>query len=324
MTGSVLVIGGAGYIGSHIVRHLLAEERRVLVVDDLSTGSPDAVAGSVLYTQDFFSPFALSRIIAEHGVDTVVHVAAPPRDHERSVLSLGGADGAQDLATMFGGIVRSGASKVVFTSSCAVYGLTAAGRTVNERFTTLPLSRYAAGKLAAERHLLSLSRASGLQCVVLRCFNVAGVHHGNGFCGTTGDRSRLINMACEVSVGKRTHVPILGLDFPTTDGSFVRDYVHVDDVATAHVNAVSYLEGGGRSIILNCGSGCGRSVLDVLRTVEDEAVLPIPTRVLPRRSGEIPFMVADIDAIGETLCWAPRSDSLVSIVRDSLAYERAR
>ncbi|MBT2767288.1 UDP-glucose 4-epimerase [Stenotrophomonas sp. ISL-67] len=322
MAGPVLVIGGAGYIGSHIVRHLLAADRGVLVVDDLSTGSPDGVAGSRLYTCDLFSPKMLLKIIAEHGVETVVHAATSHHEPQRSPITVGRSEGAPPLAAIFDDIVRAGVSKLVFTSTCAVYEPSRVGRTVDEKFTTVPLSQYGADKLAVERHLLSLSYDAGLKCVSLRCFNVAGVHRGDGFLGSAGDPSRLINMACEVATGRRTLVPVFVSDCPTTDGTWVRDYVHVDDVARAHVNAVSYLDDGGPSIVLNCGSGHGHSVLEVLGAVEGEAVVPIPKSLLPRRWGKVPFMVADIRLIQETLGWAPRRDSLVSIIRDSLAYGR--
>lgn len=305
--------GGAGYIGSHVVRRLLAAERDVVVLDDLSTASHHGAVAPRFYVGDLFDPVLMGSIIAEHEIDTVIHAAAS--HHPIRPMS--------STAAAFAGFVKSGVSKLIFTSSCAVYGSSGAGHLVDETSATGPLSRYGAGKLAVEQHLLNLSRTMGLRVVVLRCFNVAGAYRDEGFAGSAGDPSRLINMACHVATGRSASVPVFGSDVPTLDGTGVRDYAHVDDVARAYVNAVLYLERGGRSVVLNCGTGDGHSVMQVVRAVEHASDMAIPVRLLPRRPHEVPSMVADIRKIRETLGWAPRFDSLASIVRSALACARA-
>ncbi|WP_313345100.1 NAD-dependent epimerase/dehydratase family protein [Stenotrophomonas sp.] len=322
VTPPVLVIGGAGYIGSHVVRLLFAAGRDVVVVDDLSTGSANCVAGSWFYAGDLFAPAMLTQIVAEHCIDTIIYAAAtqhelpcPTTAHARLCVE-------SPLAAVFNTVVRSGVSKVVFTSTCAVYGPSRDGCIVDETCPTVPLSPYGVDKLAVEQHLLNLSREVGLRCVVLRCFNVAGAYRGEGFSGTSGNPARLVNVACQVAAGRRANVPVFGWDFPTKDGTSIRDYADVDDVARAHVNAVDYLNGGGSSIVLNCGSGQGHSLIDVVRAVEIEARAAVPLCLLDRRLQEVPFMVANIAKIRETLGWVPRTDSLLSVVRSALACER--
>jgi UDP-glucose 4-epimerase len=313
MTRPVLVVGGAGYIGSHVVRRLLVVGRDVVVLDDLSMKSHHRTTHGRLYVGDLFDTMLVGSLISEHGIDTIIHAAASHHPIHRM----------SSTAAAFAGFVKAGVSKVIFTSSCAVYGSSQAEHRVDETCAQNPVSTYGAEKLALEQLLLSLSRTAGLRCVVMRCFNVAGAHLGDGFFGSTGDPSRLINMASQVATGRTMHVPVFGSDFPTRDGTCVRDYVHVDDVASAYVNAVAYLEGGGRSVVLNCGSGHGHSVREVLRAVEAESGVMVPARFLPRRFEDVPFMVSSNRMIRQTLDWFPRKDSLLTIVRSALACERA-
>lgn len=313
MTRPVLVVGGAGYIGTHVVRRLLAAGRDVVGLDDLSTKSHRRTTDHRLYVGDLFDTVLVGSIIAEHGIDTIIHAAASHHPINRM----------SSTAAALAGFMRAGVSKVIFTSSCAVYGPSRAGHLVDETCAQNPVSAYGAQKLALEQLLLSLSGAAGFRCVVLRCFNVAGAYRGDGFSGSTGDPSRLINMASQVAAGRRMHVPVFGSDLPTRDGTCVRDYVHVDDVAKAYVNAVSYLDGGGRSVVLNCGSGRGHSVREVLRAVEIESGVSIPAYLLPRRAQDVPSMVASNARIRETLGWVPRKESLLSSVRSALACEHA-
>lgn len=312
MTRAVLVAGGAGYIGSHVVRRLLVEGRDVVVLDDLSTTSHHRTTHHRLYVGDLFDPILVGRIIAAHGIDTIIDVAASHHPSQR----------ISTTATALAGFLKAGASKVIFTSSCAVYGPSRAGQPVDETCAQSPVSAHGGEKLALEQLLLSLSGTDGFRCVVMRCFNVVGAYRDEGFFGSTGDPSRLINTAIQVAAGRKTHVPVFGSDLPTRDGTCVRDYVHVDDVARAFVNAVTYLDRGGRSVVLNCGSGLGHSVRDVLGAVEAESGVIVPARFLPRRPGDVPFMVSNIRKIRETLDWCPRQDSLLAAVRTALECER--
>lgn len=313
MTRPVLVAGGAGYIGSHVVRRLLAAGRDVVVLDDLSTASHHVAPSPRFYMGDLFDLRLVDSIIAEHGVDTIIHAAANHYPIRRMASA----------ATAFTSLVKSGVSKLIFTSSCAVYGPSGARCLVDETCATNPLSCYGEDKLALERVLLNLSETAQLRCVVLRCFNVAGALRRNAFSGSVGDSSRLVNIACRVATGRSGSVPVFGSNFPTVDGTGERDYVHVDDVAKAFVRAASYLERGGGSVVLNCGTGNGHSVLEVVRAVERESGVAVPISVLPHKPEEVPCMVADIRKIRETLGWAPRFDSLSLIVRSALACARA-
>lgn len=313
MRRPVLVAGGAGYIGSHIVRRFLDADRSVVALDDLSKIVHRRPTAARFYQADIFDRALVESIIAKHGIDTIIHAATSHHPMRRLT----------SVATAFAGYAGSGVSKLIFTSSCAVYGASRAGQPVDETSTTAPISGYGSEKLALERMFLDLSKTTGLRCVVLRCFNVAGAYRAVGFSGSPGDPIRLINMACQVATGRRNHVPVYGSDLPTDDGTCVRDYVHVDDVAAAYVSAASYLGEGGDSVVLNCGSGRGHSIGEILRAVEIETGVAIPVELLPRRSQDVPFMVAGIDGIRETLGWAPRKSSLLAILRSTLACEHA-
>lgn len=304
----VLVAGGAGYIGSHVVRRLLSAHRDVVVLDNLSAGSKHENAAARFYAGDLLDSARVSSIVAEHGIDTIVDAASIHHSAPRT----------SSFAAALTDFVRSGVSKMIFTSSCAVYAPSQAGCLVDETYETNPPSRYGSEKLAFEQVLSSFSRSAGLRSVVLRCFNVAGAYHGSGFSGSPGDPSRLINLARDVAYGRSMYVPVLGSDFATMDGTCVRDYVHVDDVAGAYVDALSYLDEGGRTVVLNCGCGRGHSVREVIRAVEIESGVMIPVRLFPRRPHDVPFMVACNDRIRETLGWAPSNVSLSSIVRSAL------
>ncbi|MFI8718740.1 NAD-dependent epimerase/dehydratase family protein [Stenotrophomonas sp. NPDC077464] len=313
MTGPVLVAGGAGYIGSHVAHRLLVAGRDVVVLDDLSTRTHRQTADPRHYVGDLFDTALVGSIIAEHGVDTIIHAAASHHPIQRM----------SSTAAALACFVKAGVSKFVFTSSCAVYGSSRLGDSVDETCAPKPQSTYGLEKLALEQLLLSLSRTAGLRCVLMRCFNVAGAYRGGRFSGSAGDPTRLINMACQVAVGRRTYVPVYGSSFATRDGTCVRDYVHVDDVARAYVNAVSYLDAGGRSEVLNCGSGHGHSVREVLRVVGDESGVLVQARFFPSRLEDMPFMVSSNRRIRETLGWFPSEDTFLTIVSSALECERA-
>lgn len=320
---SVLVIGGAGYIGSHIVRRLISSKRKVVVVDSLSGASVHCSPAVSIYAGDQFCPELLDRVISKHRVDTVIHVASSHPCFRSPSSDDGSANRSVPMASLIDGAVKLGVSKWVFTSTCAVYAPSSTGQLVAESNLAAPLSMYGEDKLAVEDHLLGLSKRGQMRCVVLRCFNVAGAYCGDGFLGSGGDPSRLVNTLCQVATGRRDHVCVFGADFPTVDGTCVRDYVHVDDVALAHVEAVSYLDTGGASAVLNCGSGRGHSVLEVAKAVAHASGVAVSTRLLARRRNDVPSMVADNQRIRKTLGWAPRADALECIVRSALAVARA-
>ena len=324
MTRTILVTGGAGYIGSHAVLSLREAGYRAVVLDDLSTGLREAVPEGVTLVQGSASDARLvTETLRSHAATAVLHFAASlivPESVARPLAywrnNLGGVLG------MLEGCVAAGVDRVVFSSTAAVYGIPDAVP-VGEDAATRPINPYGASKLAAERLIADAAAAHGLTFAVLRYFNVAGADAQ----GRAGQRTRaathLIKVACEAAVGRREVVEVFGRDYPTADGTGVRDYVHVSDLADAHVAALRHLEGGGESVVLNCGYGRGASVREVLEAVGRAAGRPLAVREAPRRAGDPPALIADTARIREVLGWQPKRDNLDTIVGSALTWERA-
>jgi UDP-glucose 4-epimerase len=209
----------------------------------------------------------------------------------------------------------------VFSSTAAVYGIPADGQ-ASEETATAPINAYGTSKLMSEWMLRDLCAATPMRHVVLRYFNVAGCDTQGRIGQSTRAATLLVKVACEVAVGKRPHLSVFGTDFPTPDGTGVRDYIHVEDLATAHVNALSYLRGGGKSLVANCGYGHGYSVREVVSSVEKIAGIKLPLREEPRRAGDPPALIAKADKVRQVLGWSPRLDDLDTIVRSALEWER--
>jgi UDP-glucose 4-epimerase len=216
---------------------------------------------------------------------------------------------------------RHGVRYVVFSSTAAVYGLPPGGRAAEDS-PTVPINPYGTSKLMTEWMLRDLALAGGPNYVVLRYFNVAGCEPGGSIGQSTPNATLLVKVACEAAVGKRPYLSIFGTDYPTPDGTGLRDYIHVEDLATAHVAALSYLRAGGASTTLNCGYGHGYSVREVLDAVERANGSALKIREEARRAGDPPELVAVAEQIRKTLGWAPKFDDLDTIVRTSLAWER--
>jgi UDP-glucose 4-epimerase len=216
---------------------------------------------------------------------------------------------------------RQGVKHFVFSSTAAVYGIPEGGR-AREDSPTSPINPYGASKLMSEWMLRDLSAASPLRHVILRYFNVAGCDPGMRIGQSTAAATLLFKVAAEVAVGKRGHLSIFGTDYPTPDGTGVRDYIHVEDLADAHVRALAYLRAGGASTTLNCGYGHGYSVRDVIRAVEHANGAPLSVVEEPRRAGDPPTLIAVADRVRDVLGWAPRYDDLDTIARTSLEWER--
>jgi len=322
--GSVLVTGGAGYIGSHAVKQLREAGRSVVVLDNLSTGFPEAVRPDELVIGDTGDQALVRRLLDEHEVDTVMHFAAHtvvPESVENPLKYYG--NNTCCSRSLLQCCQEAGVRHFIFSSTAAVYGVPENG-TADEDTPTAPINPYGASKLMTEMMLRDLAAASDVRYVALRYFNVAGSDPGGDIGQSTKKATLLIKVACEAAVGKRDHVCVFGTDYPTPDGTGVRDYIHVSDLAAAHLDALRYLEAGGESTTLNCGYGHGYSVRQVLDTVQRVNGAPLDIREEPRRAGDPPSLVANADRIRRTLGWRPKYDDLDFIVNTALRWEQDR
>ena len=320
--GKVLVTGGAGYIGSHVVRQLGEAGEDVLVLDNLSTGFRSAITSGTLVVGDTGDRALVSRLLAEHRVSTILHFAAHtivPESVAHPLKYYGNNTcGTRNLLEC---AVEAGTRHFIFSSTAAVYGIPPGGL-ASEDSPTVPINPYGTSKLMSEWMLRDASDAHGFGYVALRYFNVAGADPGGRIGQSTRQATLLTKVACEAAVGKRSHVSIFGTDYATPDGTGVRDYIHVEDLATAHLDALSYLRQGGRSTILNCGYGHGYSVREVITAVDRATGRPLARREEPRRAGDPPVLVAAADRIREVLGWQPQHDDLDFIVQTALRWER--
>lgn len=318
----ILVTGGAGYIGSHVVRQLGEAGERLVILDNLGTGFRSAVTHGTLVVGDTADSALVDRLLQEFAVDTIMHFAAHtivPESVANPLKYYGNNTCASrnllDCAS------RHGVAHFVFSSTAAVYGIPTEGRAAEDS-PTVPINPYGSSKLMTEWMLRDLAHASALRHVTLRYFNVAGADPGGRIGQSTASATLLTKVACEAAVGKRPHVAIFGTDYPTPDGTGIRDYIHVEDLATAHVKALDYLRAGGASTTLNCGYGHGYSVRELLAAVERAAGRALTIREEPRRAGDPPMLIAVAGKIRETLGWEPRHDDLAAIVGSALAWER--
>jgi UDP-glucose 4-epimerase len=319
--GTILVTGGAGYIGSHVVLQLRARGERVVVLDNLSTGFRQAVLDCPLVVGSVGDPEQVRAVLREHGVDTVMHFAA------HTVVPESVADplkyyGNNTCATqnLLKCCTEFRIRRFVFSSTAAVYGIPKEAF-AEETTPTAPINPYGTSKLMSEWMLRDVSAASGMRYVALRYFNVAGSDSQGRIGQSTRKATLLIKVACEAVVGKRNEIAIFGTDYATPDGTGVRDYIHVEDLAAAHLNALDYLRADGQSIVLNCGYGHGYSVREVLASVERVAGRRLPVNEQPRRAGDPPTLVARAQRIRAVLGWRPRLDDLDAIVQTSLRWE---
>jgi UDP-glucose 4-epimerase len=319
---TILVTGGAGYIGSHVVLQLRARGERVVVLDDLSRGFRQAVLDTPLVVGQVGDRETVLKVLREHGVDTVMHFAAYTIVPEsvREPLKYYG-NNTCSTRSLLECCVEAGVKSFVFSSTAAVYGIPPDGVGA-ESSPTAPINPYGTSKLMSEWMLRDVSAASDLKHVALRYFNVAGSDSQCRIGQATPKATLLVKVACEAVIGKRPHISIFGTDYPTPDGTGIRDYIHVEDLATAHLNALDYLRGGGASTVLNVGYGHGYSVREVLRSVERVSGERLRIIEEPRRPGDPPTLVARADRIRRELGWKPRLDDLDTIVRTALAWER--
>jgi UDP-glucose 4-epimerase len=319
----VLVTGGAGYIGSHIVRDLTAAGHTVTVYDSLYSGHRWAVLDAELVVADLGDRARLEAVLCGSGFAAVVHCAGHIWVGE-SVENPGKYyfNNAANAFRLFDLCAQYGIPNVVFSSTAAVYGQPGVAL-IDEDQPLAPINPYGASKLMAERALQDIAAASGIRFAILRYFNVAGADAAARIGEATPNNSHLIKVALEAAAGRRPGMQVNGTDYPTPDGTCIRDYVHVDDLAAAHVRALDHLAGGGASLIANCGYGRGYSVREVLDTVERVTGTALPVRHGERRPGDPAVLVADNRRIRERLGWQPRHADLEAIVASAWRFEQA-
>ena len=323
MARSVLVTGGAGYIGSHAILALLEAGYRVAVVDDLSTGFREAVpADCSFYHGDIADRALLGRIINDHGIGAIMHFAGSiivPESVSNPLKYYDNNTGKSRI--LIAQAVERGVRHFVFSSTAAIYG-EPAKTPIDESTPAQPINPYGSSKLMTEWMLRDTAIAHDFDYAALRYFNVAGADPKGRTGQSTAGATHLIKVAAEVIAGKRDGIAVFGTDYPTRDGTAIRDYIHVSDLADAHVLALDRLfERPGHSLQFNCGYGNGFSVTEVLDAVEQVAGRSVNRRLEGRRPGDPPALVADSEKIRATLGWAPRHDDLAAIVGHALAWE---
>ncbi|HXG78619.1 MAG TPA: UDP-glucose 4-epimerase GalE [Methyloceanibacter sp.] len=319
----VLVTGGAGYIGSHMVIELLDAGEDVTVIDNLSTGFRRAVPAEAKFVEgDIGDRALLRRLLAGNSIDTVIHFAgsivvpesvAHPLDYY--------LNNTCKSRTLIAAAAEAKVPHFIFSSTAAVYGMPEENP-VGENARLEPISPYGTSKLMTEWMLRDTAKAHALRYVALRYFNVAGADPKGRSGQSTARATHLIKVACETALGERPYLEVFGTDYPTPDGTCVRDYIHVTDLVRAHLDALRYLRGGGKSEVLNCGYGKGFSVLDVIGAVKRVAETDFPVSMGPRRVGDPAALVAKASRIGEVLGWKPQLDDLDMIVKHALSWEK--
>ena len=317
-----LVTGGAGYIGSHMTLELLDAGSQVVVVDDLSTGLASAVPETAQFVRaDIADQALLQRLIEELGIDAILHfagsVVVPDSVANPLAYYLNNTVKSRSLIET---AIATGVRHFIFSSTAAVYGMPGS-EPVAEQAALKPLSPYGNSKLMTEMMLADAARAHELSYVVLRYFNVAGADPQGRSGQSTPRATHLIKVACEAALGKRSYLEVFGTDYPTPDGTCVRDYIQVSDLARAHSAALAYLRAGGASETFNCGYGRGFSVLEVVEAVKRVSGRSFDVRLGSRRPGDPAQIVAASAKIRNALGWAPAYQDLDVIVRQALAWE---
>lgn len=319
---TILVTGGAGYIGSHVVRQLGDLGEEVVTLDNLTAGFKQAVLYGELVQGDTGDIKLVSELLKAHNVHSVLHFAAHtivPESVENPLKYY--SNNTCHSRNLLQCCVEAGVKNFIFSSTAAVYGIPSTER-VDENSPNQPINPYGTSKLMTEWMLKDLGHASDLNYVILRYFNVTGADPEGRIGQSTKKATLLTKVACEAAVGKRPNVSIFGTDYPTPDGTGVRDYIHVEDLASAHIAALNYLKGGGNSTTLNCGYGHGYSVRELLDAVGKANGSPLNIIEQPRRAGDPPSLVADNSKILATLDWKPQFDDLDKIVHHSLNWEK--
>lgn len=320
---SVLVTGGAGYIGSHTVLELLDAGEEVLVLDNLSTGFRSAVPAEAKFVEGDIGDYNLvRRLLLKNKIDAVIHFAGSIVVPDSISDPLGYYhNNTCKSCSLLACTVEASVPHFIFSSTAAVYGMPK-HNPVAEDARLEPISPYGSSKLMTEIMLRDTAHAHDLQYVALRYFNVAGADPLGRSGQSTPHATHLIKVAGQAALGQRPYLEVYGTDYPTPDGTCVRDYIHVTDLARAHVSALEYLREGGTSEVLNCGYGVGYSVLDVIEAVKRASGSDFAVRMGPRRPGDPAALIAEAVRIGEVLGWVPMLDDLDTIVESALGWEQ--
>jgi UDP-glucose 4-epimerase len=319
-----LVTGGAGYVGSHMVKLLVASGAEVTILDDLSTGHADAVVGGHFVRGDIADVRATAALLESRGIEAVVHFAAC------SLVAESLANPLKYYARNVGGTVAllqamrtAGVQSIVFSSTAAVYG-DPQRLPIDEAHPTQPVNPYGSSKLAIERMLGECSAAYGLRAASLRYFNAAGADPEARLGERHDPETHLIPLVLQAAAGRRPGISVYGTDYPTRDGTCVRDYIHVSDLCVAHLRALEWLAGGGRYDCFNLGNGDGASVLEVIEAARRVSGRDFEVNFAARRSGDPAALVADATKARRVLGWEPRSSDIETIIRDAWSFEQRR
>ncbi|CAI6080385.1 UDP-glucose 4-epimerase GalE [Cohnella sp. JJ-181] len=320
---AVLVTGGAGYIGSHTVAALLDKGEEVVVLDNLYQGHKEALLGGKLYEGDLRDEALLDRIFSENEIDGVIHFAANSLVGE-SMTNPGKYyhNNVYGTLVLLEAMKKAGVSRIVFSSTAATYG-EPEKVPIDEYDRTKPTNAYGETKLAMEKMISWFDVAHGIKYVSLRYFNAAGAHESGRIGEDHTPESHLLPLVLQVALGQREFISVFGDDYPTEDGSCIRDYIHVSDLADAHMRALDRLRGGGESAIYNLGNGTGfsvKQVIDVSREVTGHA---IPAKIVPRRAGDPAVLIASSERARAELGWTPRFADLRPIVESAWAWHSA-
>ena len=323
-TDTILITGGAGYIGSHAAWACHDRGYRLVVLDDLSTGREASLPpGAELVLSDVADEALLAGTLADHRPRAVMHFAG------RIVVPESVADPIkyyrQNTAASLGllaALVEAGTAAMLFSSTAAVYRPREDGAPLGEEADKVPLSPYGQSKLMTEAMIRDVGHAHGLSAAILRYFNVAGADPDGRTGQSTPDATHLLKIASQVAVGQRAGMQLFGTDYDTPDGTCVRDYIHVSDLAEAHVLALEHVLETPGQVTLNCGYGRGSSVREVIAAVERQTNTALPVEEVARRPGDAPALIADVTRIHETLDWTPRHDSLDLMAKTAMDWER--